>query len=512
MVHERSENLSQPTPAEQLAEEMPTTTAADNAATNGSAVWPLAHAQTDVVKQPTPLEARAKIISLIAARGREDRYATLLSWWRTAAAHELIYRLYHDIADWEKKSGKRVRWRLGGRGPVFISALCRFVGDLLRARADRNASGRIYHSLGKTKFEGAPVTYDVFIGVLDGLKALGLVGHEKGRARYRRVDFGDWDASVALPGRASRFWATDKLIKLAADYGLREDNVGEHFKPEPPRDPLVLRDHATGRGANRERGPIIRDYERTERTERLAADIRELNEFLARCELTGGEHHGYTRSFNNASWRKGGRLYSVGGGYQQLSEEKRLRMRLNREAVAEIDIKASYLTIYHAKIVRQPLDSSKDPYAGAGLARDVAKLWVLHSFGKSKPQMRWPPEAIKDYVKDTGKDLRKITKAKDVAEKMLAAFPALQQLKDHHDIWADLQFIESEAVIGTMLILMRTYDVPSLAMHDGILVPRSRVELAKKVLTERFRKVVGIEPMLTVEMAEQSDYVDVLRL
>jgi hypothetical protein len=116
------------------------------------------------------------------------------------------------------------------------------------------------------------------------------------------------------------------------------------------------------------RGRIIRNYKRTEHAERLAADIRELNEFLARCELTGGEHHGYTRNFNNRSWKKGGRLYSVGGGYQQLSEEKRLRMRLNGEAVAEIDIKASYLTIYHAKIIGQPLDSSRDPYAHAGVS------------------------------------------------------------------------------------------------------------------------------------------------
>jgi hypothetical protein len=63
-----------------------------------------------------------------------------------------------------------------------------------------------------------------------------------------------------------------------------------------------------------------------------------------------------------------------------------------------------------------------------------------------------------------------------------------------------------------MLILMRTHGVPSLAMHDGILVPRSKVELAKKVLTEQFRKVVGVEPMLTVEKAVEADDVDVLRL
>jgi hypothetical protein len=66
----------------------------------------------------------------------------------------------------------------------------------------------------------------------------------------------------------------------------------------------VVRGYGAGRGVNRVRGRIIRNYKRTEHTERLAADIRELNGFLARCKLTGGEHLGYTRNFNNRSWKK----------------------------------------------------------------------------------------------------------------------------------------------------------------------------------------------------------------
>jgi hypothetical protein len=124
---------------------------------------------------------------------------------------------------------------------------------------------------------------------------------------------------------------------------------------------------------------------------------------------------------------------------------------------------------------------------------------VVHSFGKSRPQMRWPTKAVADYKKDHGQDIQEVAKAKDVATKMLAAFPALQTLENHSDIWADLQFIESEAVIGTMLILMRQHHVPSLAMHDGIIVPSSKAELAKTVLAKQYRKVVGVEPMLTVE-------------
>jgi hypothetical protein len=396
------------------------------------------------------------------------------------------------------RNAKRVRKRRSRRGVVYVDAIERFVGDLLRARADNSATGRIYHPLGKTSFEGDPVNYDVFMGVLEGFQALGFVGHEKGRTRYRQT--GLWPGhSVTMPGRASRFWGTAKLIEFVEPYGIRLDNVGDHFKPEPPSNPLVLRDYATGKGVNRERGPIIRDYERTEHTKRLEADIRELNEFLARCKITGGEHHGYTRNFNNASWNKGGRLYSIGDGhYQQMPEEKRLQMTINGGAVAEVDIKASFLTIYHAKL-GDPLDGSSDPYERAGVARDVAKLWMVASFGNSTPATRWPPKMVKDYEKDTGKDLRKVAKAKDVARKMLEAFPALQELERHSDIWADLQFLEAEAVIGTMLILKRTYDVPSLSMHDGIIVPRYAAGWAETVLTNQYRKFVGVEPMLTVE-------------
>ena len=109
---------------------------------------------------------------------------------------------------------------------------------------------------------------------------------------------------------------------------------------------------------------------------------------------------------------------------------------------------------------------------------------------------------VKDYKKDTGKDLSELAKAKDVARKMLETFPALKNLEDHEDIWADLQFSEAEAVIGAMLSLMRAHGVPSLSMHDGIIVPRSKADLAKTVLAREYHRVVGVEPMLTVETEE----------
>jgi hypothetical protein len=82
---------------------------------------------------------------------------------------------------------------------------------------------------------------------------------------------------------------------------------------------------------------------------------------------------------------------------------------------------------------------------------------------------------------------------------MFEAFPALKKLGEHPHIWADLQFKEAEAVAGTMLILKRRHGVPSLSMHDGIIVPRSKADLAKDVLAREYRRHVGVEPMLTVK-------------
>ena len=179
----------------------------------------------------------------------------------------------------------------------------------------------------------------------------------------------------------------------------------------------------------------------------------------------------------------------------------RLKMTINGQPVAEIDIKASFLTIYHA-ILGEPLEGSTHPYTLAGIDRSIAKLWMVASFGNSKPATRWPPEMIKDYKQDTGKDLRKQANAKEVARKMLENFPALKKLEDHSDIWADLQFREAEAVIGTMLTLMRRHGVPSLSMHDGIIVPRSKASLAKTILAGEFRRIVGVAPTLTVDTEE----------
>jgi hypothetical protein len=188
-------------------------------------------------------------------------------------------------------------------------------------------------------------------------------------------------------------------------------------------------------------------------------------------------------------------------GYQHLPEANRVKMTINGEPVAEIDIKASFLTIYHA-MVGEPLEGLDDPYDRIGIDRTIAKLWVVASMGSSSARTTWPADMVEEYREETSKDLETVARARDVRRKMLAAFPALKKLKDHSEVWAHLQYREAQAVIGTMLILKRQHGIPSLSMHDGLIVPKSRTDLAQGILKQEFRRAVGVDPTLTVDISE----------
>ena len=105
-------------------------------------------------------------------------------------------------------------------------------------------------------------------------------------------------------------------------------------------------------------------------------------------------------------------------------------MTINGEPVCEIDIRASYLTIFHA-LYGERLDLTKDPYTLRELgpeARDVVKMWITASFGNNAPLMKWPRELVAKYRERTGATLGKHYPAMKVADKVMQAFPLLARL------------------------------------------------------------------------------------
>jgi hypothetical protein len=87
------------------------------------------------------LEKRAEMLALVSTKAPEDRYAALHSRYRTTAARDLVRQVFGQIAHWRSASGgKRVRQFRAKRGQAYHEAIERFVGDLLRAQGDSNAS------------------------------------------------------------------------------------------------------------------------------------------------------------------------------------------------------------------------------------------------------------------------------------------------------------------------------------------------------------------------------------
>jgi hypothetical protein len=193
-----------------------------------------AHARIiELLERRAEALVRSQLTGLIAARGTRpaaDRYADLRSLCQTPDARELILQLCTDISAWEQWSGTRIRKRRARSETKFATAVERFVADLLLSRADTKATGRAYRTLDKNKFTG-DVKYDVFVNVLDGLKAIGLAGHTPGKRRYRATGFG---FNASLPAPAARYWATTKLLKTAKLYGIQDHNISQHFGSEPP--------------------------------------------------------------------------------------------------------------------------------------------------------------------------------------------------------------------------------------------------------------------------------------
>ena len=430
-----------------------------------------------------------------AANGAELRDATFASLEGqacTEAAQSLTEAVYeqglHRLARAEaegaaKTNRKKLKLATGA-----------FLADLLSAKGEW-----VYRSLKKDGFTGAPVGARAFIPLQDTMLELGIVEHREGVAESW-VRFDEDGPPLAARRRASRYRPTGKLIALAGEYGISLVNALDHFDYGLPKQPLQKRAASTRDAGRKVRGRNIK-FEHSVLSQKLEADVRELNEFLAKQSFGGGcIHRGYVRIFHNGdashfNWDQGGRLYSqpANTNYQQQSGQKRLEMTINGSPVVEIDLRASYLTIFYAWHGMQ-IDQYEDPYVIPELgleARDIVKLWVAATFGNTALLRKWPSDLLKNYEKDHGHPLdRKRYKVAKLRDKITAHHPILerwgQAINGRVRTWADLMFAESQVIVGTMVALMKMRAIPSLAVHDSLIVPQEHEDFTCQVLNSSY--------------------------
>jgi hypothetical protein len=375
-----------------------------------------------------------------------------------------------------------------------------FLAYLLRAHGPEQSSEWVYRSMHAKSFTGAKVSSRTFTQLIEGLKGLAFIDHVAGhQVSDDPSDTGQY---------AARFSATPALLKFCSEHGVEPTYALDHFMFEYdlPKKPLELRARKVKSFYTSTDIPgRPMEFERTPKVEAFEHDLRELNAFFAKQILRGGSHHGYVRIFHNGDdpdfdWDMGGRLYSqhFKDSYQVCNANMRRAMTLNGEAVAEIDIRASYLSIFLA-LNNVQLDPKKDPYLLDGLDasdRGAVKAWMVATFGSNKPVSRWPSDMLKKNPSLRG------YKASFIRDRSLANYPALERWGEPRlgrpFSWANLMWIESQIMIKTMLDLMRNYSVPSLSVHDSLIVPASKTDLAANRLSFHFWAPLEAEPLLVV--------------
>jgi hypothetical protein len=380
----------------------------------------------------------------------------------------------------------------------FREAVGAIVGALLQS-ASRDRTAYVFRQRGKDRFKFEVIDYRPFKRATDQLEAAEYLTLHPGSDR----------------GVATRYRARNKLLKLAEGCGVSLATWDTHYRelPRPATipEPLVLKassrsDYVKGRGRVKVTGASIPiDMSRKE-PRALAQQVNEINQFIAPITISPpGKHRAFQRIFNQGdlpgyAWNKGGRLVSMGSSYQNAKKEQRADLVINGERTVEIDVRASHLTVLHA-LRDEAFDPSHDPYDIPGYPRFVVKRWVTATLGHDRYPSRWSPETKEDYAEEglgTG-NLQKDHPAKALAHKLLPYFPILEDWKDSPVRWGDLQYHESNAIVGAVHELATKHGVPALPVHDSIIVAEQHEALATDILRENFMRHVGTEPYLVTK-------------
>lgn len=404
----------------------------------------------------------------------------------------------------------------------FENALNLTIPMLLAAYGEEDG-GYVYRSMATSRFKadlpwnltasGIPVGYRWFKRMMDALAEQGFI--EVVRGYIEPKDLG------SLKGQATRFKASDKLISFAADYGIMPEFWHLHFTPAPRpmkvSEPIILKAksskewHKGKRGekgtTKKERGMSLPVDYNLPQVAAYAQGVNWLNGYMAKQDIQPAHlHHSFYRVFSEgdgdgADFSKGGRIYShgVGKGYQNVKKAIRRRMTIGGAAIAEVDLRASYLTILHQRM-GYPLPKH-DPYTMPDVPRHIAKMWVSATLGNGKLLTKWPDELIEKYRKDSDDgqgDLQAEYPMGKTGRAIRNNLPILEEWAKNPIKWGDLQFIESTAVMDAIVTLAREHDIPALPLHDALIVQESMAEIAAECLWESFRKIVGIAPYITI--------------
>lgn len=430
---------------------------------------------------PTPLRETVSDPAPLSADTLRD--AALLDWTRAAITEParalVIAAEGHSLA-----AEERGRARGAAEAATFRRALGAIIGASLGAWWRYGVP--VSHSRKLSAFTEKTIGARTALAALDALTAAGLLVYHPG---FRReVMPGSYGG-----GWASRWHPTAALMDLAETHGVAPGTIADAFRrvgaetirPAPPAELVEVKPLGKSRLTGRDLADAV---------ETVAA----LNERAAAVPVRGCSLPVFRRTYHGAGH---GRFYVLGGAhaFQHMRAEDRLRdIIMDGEAIAEVDTRASHLTIMHA-LAGLPLPDG-DLYAFPGIPRDAVKAFVTMTIGTGKPAQRWARDTGR---KDRWPPLADIRAA--VFKRMpFMRCPALLVPPDfapgvgrERALSHYLTRLEADALATAMGILWRDRGTLALPLHDCLLVPRSAASKAAEALRTGYLLHTGEEPRMS---------------
>jgi hypothetical protein len=329
---------------------------------------------------------------------------------------------------------------------------------------------------------------------LDQLEALGFISQVKGHI----TDAGDRRRTVISPGPA--------LTELMATYGLH----AKDFRHERAGDEIVLKE----RGGET---PIA--YTDDGDTRRMRAEMQAINEFLRGADIGISladaadpldnidlTKRKLRRVFSQGNFAEGGRLF--GGFWQDLKgEQRRERLLIDGQQVAELDLSSAGLRILYGLAGAQPPDGDlyELPNLPAAKRGDVKSMIAALTFIDRAALPKLAPLAKRMRPARTGEhdacefnrhmaDMAAVEAVVDAirqAHSPVAGY--LPSLVGHR-----VQRVESDAMVSILLYLTGK-QIVSLPVHDGLLVRHDHADLATAVMAKCFEAVTGVVAVVRVK-------------
>jgi len=323
--------------------------------------------------------------------------------------------------------------------------------------------------------------------------------------QYAEVKRGEVSSLVPSP------WFAAKV----AEYGISLCDLGRH----PGEEVIMLTRNTRSWTGMGERTTIREriDYTDTAETRRYRQEMRRLNTFLASAEIGFSEdsleprvdpfertmrRHFVVLPDQPEQFDQVGRLF--GGFWLALKSARRRNIRINGEPVADLDFSSMFTRLALARLGAEAPTGDVYAVEGAEGYRSGIKMAMnTFLFDTHLRRSKWPDEM--GVGVGTDEDARDPTspaadyegrlptgwKVGLTRKAILKRHPALRPAWGR-GLGYQLMFDESRVLLTALNRLMAE-GIPALGMHDGLLVQRSKKDLAKVTMQDAAREIAGMD-------------------